>query len=258
MHHGSNPILDNRRTELRRERVEADVGVFCDLVAYDLENYGYMEVAEGMEVDNASFRRARSMMPFQYLDVMPSDFKWGIYGEDVGRDKGIANHFLLHYGRFRQEGYGLYIYSRAKGSGKTMLACCLANALMQKRDICTKFISVPEFLEMTKKKYGGGEVREDIEAIEKSELLIMDDIGTEMKKEWVDTELFRLVDSRYNNKRVTVFTSNMEPESLKLDGRIVERINYMCLKVRLPEVSIRDRMAKQEHDAFLRKLKMPH
>lgn len=194
-------------------------------------------------------------MPFQYLDVNPSDFKWDIYGTDVKEQKNIVNHFVLHYEQFRKKGYGLYIYSSAKGSGKTMLSCCLANALVRKRDICVKFISVPEFLEMTKKKYRGSNVIEDLVAVERSELLILDDIGTEMKKEWVDTELFRLVDSRYNNKRVTIFTSNIGIGSLKLDDRIVERINFMCLKVGLPEVSIRARKTKQEHDDFLDKLK---
>lgn len=50
--------------------------------------------------------------------------------------------------------------------------------------------------------------KEDLEKIRTAELLILDDIGAETKKEWIDTELFRLIDYRYSNKRVTIFTSN--------------------------------------------------
>ena len=242
------------KQELSRERMELETGGFCDLVGYNVKDYGFAEYIENIEINNSSFRRARSMMPFNYLDAKPSSFDWYAYGVDVSEAKRYANAFILNFDMFAREGKGLYIHSNTKGSGKTLLACCLANGIIEKRDICVKFISVPELLEMTKKKYKGLDNQEELDGIRKAELLIIDDIGTEMKKEWVDTELFRLIDWRYSNKRVTIFTSNVEIEELNLDGRIIDRIYAMCIPVKLPEISIRKKKADVKKNIFITKI----
>lgn len=96
--------------------------------------------------------------------------------------------------------------------------------------------------------------KEDIERIRTAELLILDDIGAEIKKEWVDIELFRLIDYRYSNQRVTIFTSNISMNNLKLNERIVDRIFSMCIKLDLPEKSIRTMQAHDENMEFLRNI----
>lgn len=247
-------LNSRERQEISRERLELEDGRFCDLVGYNVKDYGFAEYAENMEISNGDFRRARSLMPFNYLYAKPSSFNWSVYNVDVSEAKRYSNAFILNFDMFRKEGKGLYIHSKTKGSGKTMLACCLANGIIEQRDICVKFISVPELLEMTKKKYKGLADLEEIDSIRKSELLIVDDIGTEMKKEWVNTELFRLIDWRYSNKRVTIFTSNVEIEGLKLDDRIVDRIYAMCIPVKLPEISIRKRNVDNKKNNFLAKI----
>lgn len=250
MDHSNKP----EKQELSRKKLQLDGGRFCDLVGYDVEGYGFAEYAENIWISNGEFRRSRSLMPFQYLDAGPAAFKWDIYGIDVSGMKNYANAFILNFDMFRQEGKGLYIYSRTKGSGKTMLACCLANGIMEKRDICVKFISIPEFLETTKKKYNGFAELEELKAIRRAELLIIDDIGVEMKKEWIDTELFRLIDFRYSGQKVTVFTSNVEIEDLKLDDRIVDRIYSMSIPLKLPEISIRKKNTDQNNQKFLKSI----
>ncbi len=239
------------KKELKRERLEIDKGKFCDLVKYHVVDYGDVEFAENMEIHNEDFRRIRSMMPFQYLDVKPDAFNWSLYREDLSAQKMQVNAFIVNYEEWKSRGYGLYIFSRTKGSGKTMLACCIVNALIQRRNVCVKFISIPDFLDMTKKKYKGIVEKEEVDSITNAELLIVDDIGVEMKKEWIDTELFRLIDSRYNKKLVTIFTSNLSIEELKIDERISDRINARSIILKLPAVSIREQQNEREKKMFL-------
>lgn len=239
------------KTELKRERLEVEKGKFCDLVKYHVVDYGDVEFVENMEIHNADFRRIRSMMPFQYLDVQPSAFDWSLYGENLSVQKTQVNAFIVNYEEWKKRGYGLYIFSRTKGSGKTMLACCIVNALIQRRNVCVKFISIPDFLELTKKKYKGVVDKEEIDSVINAELLIIDDIGVEMKKEWIDTELFRLLDSRYNKKLVTIFTSNLPIEELKIDERIADRINARSIILKLPDVSIRGQQNEHDKKMFL-------
>lgn len=249
---GENSAISKK--ELSREHVELQDGKMCDLVAYDIPDYGYAEYAENIEQSNGDFRRARSLIPFNYLDANMSKFRWDIYGIDVKLQQGIAKSFIEQFKKYQKAGKGLYIYSKTKGSGKTLLACSLANGVMEHLDICVKFVSVPELLEMTKKSYKDFMEKEDIERIRTAELLILDDIGAEIKKEWVDIELFRLIDYRYSNQRVTIFTSNISMNNLKLNERIVDRIFSMCIKLDLPEKSIRTMQAHDENMEFLRNI----
>ena len=130
----------------------------------------------------------------------------------------------------------------------------MANEIMKDRDICVKFISVPELLEMTKKSYKDFAREENLDRIKTAELLILDDIGAETKKEWIDTELFRLIDYRYSNKKVTIFTSNVAMDMLKLNDRIVDRIYRRSLRLPLPEKSVRSMQADEENMKFMQNI----
>lgn len=240
------------KKELSRERVELADGNMCDLVGYDVKDYGFSEFAENVEVSNGDFRRSRSMMPFHYLDADMEKFRWDAYGSNIAMQRKIAESFIANFNEYQKAGKGLYIFSKTKGSGKTFLSCALANEVMERLDICVKFISVPELLEMTKKSYKDFTKEEGLDRIKEAELLILDDIGAETKKEWVDTELFRLIDYRYSSKRVTVFTSNVAVDMLKLNERIVDRIFSMCIRLNLPEKPIRTMRADAENMEFMK------
>lgn len=243
-----------KKREFSREKIELADGKMCDLVSCEVEDYGLADYVENVEVSNGDFRRSRSMMPFKYLDADLSKFKWDIYGCDVSLEKAKAESFATCFHEYRKEGRWLYIYSKTKGSGKTFLACALANEIMNTHDICAKFISVPELLEMTKDGYRDFARKEGIEQIRNAELLILDDIGAETKKEWVDMELFRLIDCRSSGRKVTVFTSNVEMDMLKIDDRIVDRIHELSVKIHLPEVPIRAMNAEKENMKFMQRV----
>lgn len=242
------------KKELSREKVELEDGKMCDLVSYNVKDYGFAEYAENIEVSNGDFRRSRSMIPLDYADAYMDKFLWDIYDSDIAISKKIAESFITHFHEYQKSGKGLYIFSRTKGSGKTFLACAMSNEIMKNMDICVKFISVPELLEMTKKSYRDFAKEEDLDRIKDAELLVLDDIGTETKKEWVDTELFRLINFRYSNRKATIFTSNVEMDMLKLNDRIVDRIYRRSLRLPLPEKSVRSMQADKENMKFMQNI----
>ena len=109
------------REELGRDRIELEDGKICDLVSYNVKDYGFAEYVENVGISNGEFRRSRSLMPFNYLDVKPSFFNWSAYGEDTSAIKQYANAFIVKFEEFKAEGKGIYIHSKTKGSGKTLL-----------------------------------------------------------------------------------------------------------------------------------------
>ena len=70
----------------------------------------------------------------------------------------------------------------------------------------------------------------------------------------MEEELFRIIDSRNNSRKVTIFTSNIELDKLKLNDRIVDRIFETCVRIHLPEKPIRAMNADKENMRFMQKV----
>lgn len=193
------------------------------------------------------------MMPFEFMGLTAKDFQWERYKADTSGCKDMANKYIMNYPKFKEKGMGLYIYSGTKGSGKTMLACCLLNELSGRYAGSVKFVNILDFLEITKKGFNGNDT--ELKAIYEAGLLVMDDIGAQMSKEWVETTLYRLVNHRYAGRLPTIYTSNIPINSLKMDERITDRIESTTYSVKLPEESIRRDMRQQDKQKLLNELK---
>ncbi len=76
-------------------------------------------------------------------------------------------------------------------------------------------------------------------------VLILDDIGAEKPTEWVEEQMYALIDVRYRMQRSTFFTTNCTPKELEsqIGIRCVSRICEMCegIKVEGKDWRKRDR-----------------
>jgi DNA replication protein DnaC len=70
-----------------------------------------------------------------------------------------------------------------------------------------------------------------------ADLLVLDDLGAEKTSEWVEETMNLIVNTRYNERRVTIFTSNYidipeddDPNSLlfRIGHRMRSRLHEMC------------------------------
>lgn len=222
---------------------------------YLIDGQGEREFLRLADIKGGDFQKSHSMIPFEYMDKTGRDFNWSVYeGTDIREQKKLVNMFVTQYQNFRDEGRGLYIYSQTKGSGKTLLACCLANEIIRKYASVVKFISVLDLLDLTKKGYNSQEDNEAVENLKRAGILILDDLGIELSREWVNTVLYQLINYRYTERLVTIVTSNLEIDSLKADERIKDRIDAMCIGLHLPEVAVRSNINRQHKRNFLSSL----
>lgn len=227
------------------------------LVYHRYEDIGYNTQAifldDGTVLDSRiDERMSRSNMPREYAYCTGKNIDWGKYGaENIIPQKTIVNAFVINFDAFRREGRGLYFYSDTKGSGKTMIACAVANEILKTHDMSVKFINVTDYIELVKAKDDGS--RELMKSIIESGLLIFDDIGAQVEnKEWITTALFRLIDKRYTDHLPTIFTSNVRIEDLKTDTRISDRIYAVSVPVIMPEVNVRRLIADKYTKDFLK------
>jgi len=206
----------------------------------------------------ADERRRRAAIPAIYEGMGAQDFDFDIYGKNMAmaKVKAIVNGFILKFSLWQREGKNLYIYSKTKGTGKTMLSCILLNEVTMRHMTPARFITVYDYLntvtESWKDKTGDTSAR--LRDIETTQLLILDDIGAQDPNKLVNDSLFKLIDRRYSNMLVTIFTSNKKINDLGLDDRIISRIEEKSILVSLPEVSIRQRKAESKQEEFLSRL----
>ncbi len=229
----------------------------------ELENKSYLfEDTEGHEFyirsgaltqEETSFRKIRSMIPFNFKGLKGKDFNWDIYGKSVEKSKKYVNNFILKFEQFKKRGMGLYIYSATKGSGKTMLSCCILNEISDRYPLSVKFINALDLLEMTKQGYKGDEP-EELKPLYTASVLVIDDIGVQMAKDWINTVFYRLINVRYTDRLITIYTSNIVPNALNMDDRIVDRIESTTYLVELPEVPVRQIKQEQEKKKIFKEI----
>ncbi len=173
--------------------------------------------------------------------------------------KTIAKNYVDQFSEIQESGKGLYFYSGVKGSGKTRLAVSIANDIIQQKMISAKFATTIQILDQIKATWGGDHKNEETEQklihdIVSVPVLVIDDIGVEGVKDWINERFYNILNGRMIEKRVTIFTSNCRIEELKFDDRIINRIVKMALPVQFPNESIRTKLARKENSELLDRL----
>ncbi len=219
----------------------------------DSKGYCYILSSTLKTEKDMEFRKVRAMIPFEYKGLRTRDFKWNVYPGDTSDVRETLNRYLMNFDTMQKKGMGLYIYSGTKGSGKTMLSCCILNELAGKYAISVKFVNVLDLLDMTKKSYSSDNY--ELSAIYNASVLVLDDIGTQMSREWIDTVFYQLINRRYVEHKIILYTSNVRLDDLKMDDRIKDRIEATSYMVNLPEVPVRKNKSIEAKQQILEELK---
>lgn len=121
------------------------------------------------------------------------------------------------------------------GSGKTHLAAAIVHALIE-RGYRGVFLTSGRYLDSLKSAFGNAQRTRDLqEEARCADLLVLDDLGAERTSEWGKSELFALLNDRYEQMLPTVLTTNLSMKELidRLGERTVSRIAEMTDGVRL-------------------------
>lgn len=197
-----------------------------------------------------------SSVPNMYADATFKTFRTDIYYKMESKQlASIAkNQCMMFVQKFREcseKGISLYLWSQARGSGKSRLASTIANELTNK-GVRNKFISASALLNEIQSSWDDKDTstKKIIDNYIKPDLLIIDDLGERGNKDWINNNMFLIIDQRYQNKKVTVFTSNYDIMELPLDTRMTDRLTETCLNVRLPNESIRQSQKNKVNEMF--------
>ncbi|MDZ5712432.1 primosomal protein DnaI [Jeotgalibacillus haloalkalitolerans] len=141
---------------------------------------------------------------------------------------------------------GLYLYGKF-GVGKSYLLGAIANEL-KKQNKASFILYFPEFLKEMKQSLGDQSFAGKVDAVKKSSILMLDDIGAESLSSWArDEVLGTILQYRMAEGLPTFFSSNFdynglehhltysqrgEEEPIKA-ARIMERIKFLSIPVEM-------------------------
>ena len=170
---------------------------------------------------------------FEYAEMTPQ----------MERCKFYADHFE----EFRASNVGM-VFCGQVGNGKTYAAACIANALID-RGIPVLITSLPRILNASKS--GLNEVIHDIQ---RYDLVVIDDFGTERQTEYAVETATYFLDERYKSGKPTIITTNLSKSDLehpqsKEYERIFSRITEMCQVMGFPKADRRMEKASEKRKA---------
>src|SRR3954470_1294963 len=126
------------------------------------------------------------------------------------------------------------------GIGKTHLAVAVLRRVILTRGARGLFYDTRDLLRVIRSTYNPLVRTAEMDVLRPvmdADLLVLDDLGSEKTSEWVDETMNLIVNTRYNERRHTIFTSNYEdtpddsdPDCLKarIGFRIHSRLHEMC------------------------------
>jgi DNA replication protein DnaC len=139
-----------------------------------------------------------------------------------------VRQFVSNIGANVDAGRSLWL-TGGVGTGKTALAMIVSKAAIDAGRSVAVY-SCPRLLSVIRESIDSGGVLAFLDRIAAVDLLHIDDLGAEHRTEWVLEQLYTIINTRYEDERATVITSNLEPEQLaeQLGERIVSRLEGMC------------------------------
>lgn len=142
----------------------------------------------------------------------------------------ICRKYVLEWETMKNENMGI-LFSGTVGTGKTFLACCIANALLEQLvPVC--ITNFPRMLNNIG-KLGNDERQGFIDNLQKYDLLVIDDLGVERDTSYSAEQIYNVIDTRIRSNRPTIITTNLSIEDMEKTNnmqyhRIYDRVLEMC------------------------------
>ena len=133
--------------------------------------------------------------------------------ETAQRNLSVCQHFARE---FRPGAQNLLLFG-APGLGKTFLSACIARVVSEDGFSVVYDTAGHIFSQFEAAKFRREDVEQNDESVERClncDLLILDDLGTEMLTAFVQSTLYQLINDRLLLHKSTIISTNLDPEQL--------------------------------------------
>ena len=205
-----------------------------EVIKYKTNNYEFMRDCKCMR----KYRVEAKLNKFKNLSITDRNFKSDIFmnakieknGAEAELYRKIKN-YVKGFDEVLKLNDGL-LFKGNCGTGKTFLANCICNFLIDKGYAVLSFKLAEVLREDFEKKTGlEGKL---LEAIKEADMLFIDDLGSEkLSEDWGKEKLCTLIDTRYSARKPILITTNLTATEMvdflryKNTDKILDRINQM-------------------------------
>lgn len=151
------------------------------------------------------FQAARIPARYQHCtlqgyDAGDSDSKWVA---KIEADRVINDYLVI-------DGRGLLLVGPV-GVGKTHLAVALLRELIERYQVRGLFFQFGALLRRIQDSYNPVSQSSELKVLEpvfEADVLVLDELGASKPTDWVRDTMMQIINARYNDKRLTIFTTN--------------------------------------------------
>ena len=156
-----------------------------------------------------------------------------------------AKRYVELFNDMEARGMGLLLWGNV-GTGKTFIAACVANALMEQGVpvYMTNFMRIMnQMMGMT-----GPDRNAFLDELNRYRLLVIDDLGAEHDSSFAVEQVFSVIDSRCQSGKPMIITTNLSMAQMRAPrdishARIFDRVLAHCCPVRINNQRIRQQAA---------------
>lgn len=177
---------------------------------------------------------------------------WTFANDDMANEQitRAAQKYVENFGELRKTSKGLLFYGNT-GTGKTYVACEIANALIDK-GIPVLLISLSEYLKVIQ---GTFDKKEYMDSFDSFELLILDDLGVERDTAFAKEQVYDVIDSRYTSGKPMLITTNLSMEKIKNpedieNMRIYDRVLERCFPIEVSGANRRRKAVREDYETM--------
>jgi DNA replication protein DnaC len=147
----------------------------------------------------------------------------------------VCNRFVKEYPNVDR---GLLLIGPC-GVGKTHLAVAIIRELIKQKMVPCLFYDFRDLLKEIQDSYNpisqASELR-ILSPVYEAEVLVLDELGAAKPTTWVQDTMTQIINNRYNQKKVTIFTSNyLDVSTSSMDETLADRVGQR-LRSRLYEM----------------------
>lgn len=241
--------LQNSNLALQRERAELLVGGGWPFDYLDggpactqCQDSGYLRDGTPCKCLSAYYTREQNRGLSKLLDLGNQSFAtfsldwyspkvWEEYGRSPLDNMRMVREICGVYARNFGPHSGNLLFTGAPGLGKTFLSACIAREVSERGFSVVYDTAGHVFQQFESAKFGRENPYEEdpdreINRYLNCDLLIMDDLGTEMMTNFIQSAFYRIVNDRLLSRRKTVLSTNLTVDELgqRYGGAVGSRV----------------------------------
>ena len=203
-------------------------------VTLKINNWDYTD-EKVYAIDSEKHKHCDKILKYEKLSIFDKNYKQNTFENSIPKDEKEKSYlesfkrYCENFEKAKENGVGLLLTGNA-GTGKTFYSNCISNELKSKGFTVLSF-NISGYMQELKKEFKEEQLLESIKAVD---LIIVDDVGSEVLSEFTKEKMFNLFNTIYLEKKSCIVTTNNNAKELaehfKLNGseKILDRLLELC------------------------------